>query len=263
MIAGYIVNRFIGEKQMVWLKRFLMILLPGVIFACAPEAQEKKITIFAVGDSITWGQAFGSGHDYPRVLQQLLSGQGLTQVRVSNYGVSGYTVGDSLKTWKASKLFTRTDVQFVLIMLGTNDTRVGDETPLNVFIQRMNDLIDIFVNVTNSDGTHPQVILSLIPPHNSPKDGEYMASNFKSMFIYRDRIPNELNPALQDIARKRGLMVIDNYSPLKVAGPGILPDGLHPAKEGNAILAKTCFEVLLPVLKALSGISPCEYQSFR
>lgn len=235
-----------------------------MILAFPSEAQEKKITIFAVGDSITWGQAFGSGHDYPRVLQQMLAERGLTQVRVTNYGVSGYTVGDSLKTWQSNqRIFTRVDVQYVLIMLGTNDTRVGDETPLDVFVQRMNELIDLFVNVTNSDGSHPQVILSLIPPHNSPKDGEYMAANFKDRFIYRDRIPNELNPALIEIAEERGLMVVDNYSPLKAAGPDILPDGLHPAKEGNAILAKTFFESLFPILEARSGISPREYRLFR
>lgn len=245
--------------------RILSVIWMGMILASVSAAQEKKITIFAIGDSITWGQAFGSGHEYPRVLQQMLAEQGLTQVRVTNYGVSGYTVGDSLKTWKSNqRIFTRTDVQYVLIMLGTNDTRVGDETPLDVYVQRMNELIDIFVNVTNSDGSHPQVILSLIPPHNSPKDGEYMADNFKDRFIYRDRIPNELNPALIKIAEERGLMVIDNYSPLKAAGPDILPDGLHTAKEGNAIFAKTCFNALLPVLlKAQAGIAPYEYQSLR
>jgi lysophospholipase L1-like esterase len=249
---------------MMRFNRFLLIFSVGTILASASAAQEKRITIFAVGDSITWGQAFGSGHDYPRVLQQMLAERGLTQVRVTNYGVSGYTVGDSLKTWKSSqRILTRIDVQYVLIMLGTNDTRVGDETPLDVYVQRMNELIDIFVSVTNSDGSHPQVILSLIPPHNSPKEGEYMTDNFKDRFIHRDRIPNELNPALQEIARQRGLMVVDNYSPLKAAGPEILPDGLHPAKEGNAILAKTFFEALLPVLEAQAGISPLGFQAFR
>ncbi len=227
--------------------------------------QASRINIYAVGDSITWGQAFGSGHDYPSQLRKKFTDRGL-DVRVTNHGISGYTVGDILDEWKKpskARIFARMDVHFVLIMLGTNDTRVGDETPTDTYVERMNELVDLFLKVENSDGSHPQVILSLIPPHNSPKDGENMASNFKDRFIHRDRIPGELNPELIKIAQEKSLMLVDNYSPLKAMGPDILPDGLHPAQEGNTILAETWYNALLPLVDPTACVDKCIYELMK
>jgi len=243
-----------------------LIILAICLFIISPTyGQESLINIYAVGDSITWGQTFGSGHDYPSLLSKKFSERGLN-VRVTNNGISGYAVGDILDEWKQpsqQRILDRIDLHFVLIMLGTNDTRVGDETPTETYVERMNELVDLFLNIENSDGSHPQVILSLIPPHNSPKDGEYMASNFKDRFIHRDRIPNELNPELIKIAQTKGLLIVDNYSPIKAEGPDILPDGLHTAQEGNAILADTWYKTLLPLVDPASCVNKSIYESMR
>lgn len=237
-----------------------------VILSSTGFAADKKTVIFCIGDSITWGQAFGTGFEYPTLLNKMFTAQGISGIQFQNKGVSGDTVGDRLTYWsgkEAKRILERTSVHYVTIMLGTNDTRVGDETPTNVYVERLNALIDVFVKRINIDGTKTQVILSLIPPHNSPAAGEYMASQFSSRFIYRDRIPNELNPAIEKIAAERGLLTIDSYTPMKAAGPGILPDGLHPAKEGSEILAQAFFQVFLPLLTPTSGVQEGMYEELK
>lgn len=233
----------------------------ALISPLTARSQESEINVYCIGDSITWGQAFGSGHDYPRLLNQMFAEKGVENVQFLNKGVSGDTVGDRLNYWSGTtgaRILGRLDVHWVTIMLGTNDTRIGDETPTDVYVERMNALIDVFVNHTNSDGSVPKVVLSLIPPHNSPSAGEHMASQFADRFVYRDRIPNELNPELLKIAEERNLHVIDCYSPLLEAGPDLLPDGLHPAEEGNTLLAKAIFAVMFPLLVPESTVSDSE-----
>lgn len=245
---------------------FAILFLTIIIFShpLTLKSQETEINVYCVGDSITWGQAFGSGHDYPRLLNQMFEEQGIVNVRFFNQGQSGDTVGDRLEHWGGrvgDRVLQRSDIHWVTIMLGTNDTRIGDETPTDLYVERMNKLIDVFTNHTNSDGSKPQMILSLIPPHNSPSAGEHMASQFADRFVHRDRIPNELNPELLKIAEERNLPVIDCYTPLKDAGPDILPDGLHPDREGNELLAQTFFAVLYPLLVAESSVS--NYLSYQ
>ncbi len=235
-----------------------------LLFGASVFGQET--VIYCIGDSITWGQAFGSGHDYSTLLNQMFEEIGVENVRFYNKGVSGDTVGDRLDSWSGAsgqRILDRMDVHYVTIMLGTNDTRVGDETPTDVYVERMNALIDVFVNHTNQDGSTPQVLLSLIPPHNSPQEGEQMASQFADRFIHRDRIPNELNPELERIAEERGLMTIDCYTPMLAAGPDILPDGLHPAEEGNQILADAFFAVFEPLLNPYSNVEETIYELYQ
>lgn len=242
---------------------FTLLIVGFVTFIApiTPRSQETAINVYCVGDSITWGQTFGSGHDYPKLLNQMFEERGVHHVRFFNQGQSGDTVGDRLAYWSGragTRILERSNIHWVTIMLGTNDTRIGDETPTNVYVDRMNALIDVFINHTNLDGTVPQVILSLIPPHNSPAAGEYMASQFADRFVYRDRIPNELNPALLKIAEERNLRVIDCYTPIQAAGPDILPDGLHPDREGNELLAQAFFAVMFPLLVQESSVSNYE-----
>ncbi len=251
-------NRY--TKRFGYLLFFFMLIVSGVY------SQEATMNVFCIGDSITYGQTYGSGHDYPRLLQQMFRDRGIENIRVFNYGVSGDTVGDRLSYWQGrtgERVLQRTDAHFVTIMLGTNDTRVGDETPLDVYLERMNALIDVFANHTYSDGTIPQIILSLIPPHNSPQEDEHMASNFSTRFIHRDRIPNEMNPALRQIAEERGLLIADNYTPLKAEGPDLLPDGLHPGEKGDQLMAQTFFEVLLPLIAEPAGIREFSYKVYK
>lgn len=240
----------------------LLIVLITFYIPSTSRTQEFDINVYCVGDSITWGQAFGSGHDYPSLLQQMFEEHGVEQVHFFNHGRSGDTVGDRLNHWSGrvgDRVLQRSDIHWVTIMLGTNDTRIGDETPTNIYVESMNALIDVFANHINRDGTVPQVVLSLIPPHNLPSAGEHMASQFADRFVHRDRIPTELNLELLKIAAERNLHIIDCYTPLKEAGPDILPDGLHPAREGNELLADTFYTVLFPLIVPETSISNYAY----
>lgn len=242
-----------GRGRAPWL------MLALAVWAAAPGfAQDSRIAVHCVGDSITLGLAYGSGHDYPTLLQRKFREAGLESVRVYNQGAPGDTVGDRLAFWAGpdgQRVFTRRDIHYVTIMLGTNDTRVGDETPPDIYAERMNALIDVFAGHANPDGSKPQVLLSLIPPCNSVADGEPMDDWLVDYFVYPERIPGELNPALEAIALERGLVAIDVYAPMKAAGPALLPDGVHPNGEGHKIIADAFFEALLPLIAPEAGLS--------
>ena len=114
---------------------YITILMISALTSLSPQTsrtQESDINVYCVGDSITWGQAFGSGHDYPRLLNQMFEEEGIKNVRFFNQGQSGDTVGDRLNYWSGragDQILQRFDIHWVTIMLGTNDTRIGDETP--------------------------------------------------------------------------------------------------------------------------------------
>ncbi len=238
--------------------RIALLLLVSIGLIHNPTAQEKKKIIYAIGDSITWGQAYGKWKDYPYLLNSLFKVKGINNVRIINEGQPGHTVQNALDYCSTSSFqnnISRSGVHYVLIMIGTNDARVGDETPLDVYIERVNKLIDLFLNMSNEDGSHPKLILSLIPPHNSIEDGEFMLDFFKEFHPYGERIPNELNPAIQQIGNDRGLLVVDNYTQLKEAGPDLMTDGVHPNQEGNQMIADAFFEVLYPLVMGQSSVN--------
>ena len=62
------------------------------------------------------------------------------------------------------------------------------------------------------------------------------------------RVEAEINPAIRDIARRRGLILADNHA-LFAGRPDLLPD-IHPSEEGYRVLAEAWHRILAPLLSS-------------
>jgi len=185
-----------------------------------------RVRVACVGDSITFGATIKgrAKNAYPIQLGAIL-GDGYD---VRNFGQNGRTLlknGDK-PYWKSgvfreAKAF---NPNIVVIMLGTNDTKPQNWKYKDEFLGNYIELVEIFQKLPS----HPQVWVVLPVPA------------FPGRWGITDKvIKNELIPLIRRVAEKTGAKLIDAYSALAGQKSLFSGDGVHPNKEGAAVLAKT------------------------
>ena len=193
-------------------------------------AADQVTRVSCIGDSIT----FGSGTKTPKTdsyAAQLGRMLGDTYT-VTNFGVSGATLlnhGDHPYQKSSSMrraLNSKPDI--VIIMLGTNDTKPQNWKFKDEFVADYQDMIGQFRNLDS----HPKIFICL-PPFVG-KDGNYGINEAG----VEDQIP-----LIRKLATDENVTLIDNYTPLK-DHPDLLPDNVHPNKDGAAYLAKSVFAAI-------------------
>ncbi len=212
------------------MKRFkLGISLAFLSLAMSAAAQVIKVA--CIGDSITEGAGVDtpSANAYPVVLGRLLG----TNYQTRNFGVSGTTMlkkGDS-PYWNTSQYTSATTYapDIVTIKLGTNDSKPQNWKFKDQFAGDLRAMIDHFANLPS----HPKIFLCLPVPA--------YAINFE---INPAIIKNEIIPLIHQVARERGLPVVDLYTALS-GRPELFPDNIHPTAHGAAIIAKTLHGALV------------------
>ena len=151
------------------MKRLLLSLL-AVLCITASSAQEKKVKVACVGNSITYGAYIEDRehNSYPSQLQRYL-GDGF---QVRNFGVNGATAlrrGDKpyvgLKAYEESKSF---QPDIVLIKLGTNDTKPWNWKYKEEYMDDYQSLIDSYRQLDS----HPRIILLTPVRCFLPEDGK-------------------------------------------------------------------------------------------
>ncbi|AHM60882.1 hypothetical protein D770_13140 [Flammeovirgaceae bacterium 311] len=179
-----------------------------------------------MGNSITEG--YGLEKTYPQVLQQLLG----EQYEVRNYGKSGRTLlkkGD-FPYWNEDLyqevLAWSPDV--VVIKLGTNDSKPQNWQYKDSFVKDYVKLVKSFKKLPSK----PKVYISYPIPVFEEKWG-----------INQEVVKNEILPAINKIARKTRVEVIDLYTPF-TGQAALTYDGVHPNDEGAALLANEVFKAL-------------------
>lgn len=199
-------------------------------FTTKPEFVAK---VACVGDSITYGYGIPDigTNSYPAQLQAML-GAGY---QVGNFGRSGARVSQiSSNPYKGSPEYNAAiafEPDIVFIALGINDCSVGQwETNEPVFTAHYKDLISDFMMLPS----HPQVYLGTLMPVFSPP--------YAYPAIYANMA--ECTPLIQQIALGEGLPLIDLYKPLESHPECYAVDGLHPDKNGAAIIAQTVYEAI-------------------
>jgi len=189
---------------------------------------QNKIKVACVGNSITFGYGLKPGEAYPTILQELLG----DKYEVSNYGISARTLmrkGDR-PYWNEAKykevLALNPDI--VIIKLGTNDTKPQNWVHKEDFVKDYEDFIESFKQLPS----HPKIYVCTPFPI------------FPNKFGIRDSIlTNEMLPDLKIITAKEKVKTIDIYHTF--AGQNNLVfDGVHPTKEGSALLAKKIYEAI-------------------
>ncbi len=218
-----------------------LVLLITILISNNTWAQ-NKIKVACIGNSITAGAGIVDPaiNSYPAQLQYLLG----DKYQVTNFGVSGTTLlkkGNS-PYWLTPKykqaLESKPDIVF--IKLGTNDSKAVNRPFLGEFKNDYEALIKSFTQLSS----HPRIVLLLpLPSFKTDSNG-----------IFDPVIKSKIVPFIQQVAYKDSLEVIDLHS-LFIDKPELLPDGIHPHKEGAAIIANRLYKLLSQKRDAAFDIS--------
>jgi lysophospholipase L1-like esterase len=182
-----------------------------------------RFRVACVGDSITFGSGIKdrSTNCWPSVLGRKLG----PPFDVGNFGVSGATllskssqpyVGQ--QAWKDSLAY---DPHAVILMLGTNDTKVGDKLNADAIEADLSAFIDTYRALKTS----PRVFLVLPPPIFATRWG-----------INEKTLTEIVIPAIRKVGRARNCAVIDLHARMK-GSDSLFPDSVHPNATGAARMA--------------------------
>ncbi len=196
---------------------FAALLISAVTFAQTP------LKVACVGNSITQGPGRENPDSYPLQMQSILG----DAYEVKNFGVSGRTLlrkGD-YPYWNEPQFEQVKEFapDILVIMLGTNDSKPQNWTHKAEFRKDYLDMISEFREHMPVDGK-----VYVIMPVPVTKD------NFG---ITASVMNNEQRMMLVEIAQAANAELIDLYTPLMDKAE-LLPDGVHPNKEGLGIMAR-------------------------
>lgn len=190
-----------------------------------PASYRAPVRLACVGDSITQGNKRG---DYPSQLQQMLG----DQWQVMNFGHSGRTLlkkGD-LPYWKSPRYqeALKSNPDVVIIKLGTNDTKPQNWKFKEEFVADYKQLIGSFKALE----TKPRIYLCRPCPVVGDGNWGINDANIQVEIQW-----------VNEIAKEMGLGIIDMNAPL-VGKPELIPDKVHPNKEGYRVMAVAAYTVL-------------------
>lgn len=209
-------------------KVFILILC---VFVCAVSFAQKQVKVACVGNSITYGigVADPDKDSYPAQLQQLL-GEGYVVERFGKPGATllnkGHRPFMQQKEFRDALAFAG-DV--VVIHLGVNDTDPRDwPNYRDFFIKDYRALIDSF-KVVNPEC---RILIARLTP---------IADRHPRFESGTRDWHGEIQAAIETVARHAQVQLIDFHAPL-YPYPFLLPDAVHPNKEGAMLMAKTVYE---------------------
>lgn len=223
------------NKTYLVLTLALLLALPLAVNARVPKRiYLEKTRVACVGNSITYGMTLAdpATESYPAQLQQML-GDGY---EVGNFGKSGATLlrhGHrpyiAQEEWAKAKAF-KGDI--AVIHLGVNDT-----DPRNWPYYRDEFVSDYLALIDTLRQENPKcrIIIALLSPitYNHPR--------FESG---TQQWQEEIQEAIKTVARVGKAQLIDFHKPL-YAYPQLIPDAVHPNKEGATMLARTVYSAIL------------------
>ena len=208
------------------MKRLLLLSL-SLIMTMALFAQ-KQIKVACIGNSITYGSGLADPktQSYPSQLQQLLG----ESYEVGNFGKPGATLLNKghrpymeQSEYKDALAFAG---DIVVIHLGINDTDPRNWPHYrDYFVKDYLALIDSFRMVNSKC----RVIIARLTP---------IADRHPRFESGTRDWHGEIQQAIETVADYAGVQLIDFHEPL-YPYPFLLPDAVHPTKEGAGILAKT------------------------
>lgn len=222
------------NKTYLALTLALLLALPLAVNARVPKRiYLEKTRVACVGNSITYGMTLAdpATESYPAQLQQML-GDGY---EVGNFGKSGATLlrhGHrpyiAQEEWAKAKAF-KGDI--AVIHLGVNDT-----DPRNWLYYRDEFVSDYLALIDTLRQENPKcrIIIALLSPitYNHPR--------FESG---TQQWQEEIQEAIKTVARVGKAQLIDFHKPL-YAYPQLIPDAVHPNKEGATMLARTVYSAI-------------------
>lgn len=201
---------------------------------------KAPIRIACVGDSITWGfLILHRARDcYPAQLQGLLG----DDVTVGNFGVNGHTLQDSGdRPYRRSQQYRESGefgANFVLIMLGTNDSRPGNWHGAAHYLDDYRELVKHYRELPSA----PRVF-AMTPPAVYGRGGAG-----KVMYGMSAAAIDEMCVAVRELARDEHLGLIDVHVATSGHPEAFKLDGVHPGAAGATLIARAARDALVPEL---------------
>ncbi len=212
-----------------------------------PTPNDEPVRVALIGDSITFGAGVPAKQNYPTRLQTLL-GPGFD---VQNAGVNGATLlspqsmradgkwYQGLPAYQKAQAFRP---QVVVVMLGTNDSKMGDQFSAAAFEKEY----AAFVDALQALPSRPQVFLCTPPPVE------------RDVWKINDAVvTGTIVPAVKRVAALKKTPLIDVHAafgaPPDGESPKLFSDGVHPNPAGATLIARTVHAALVPLGDAGAG----------
>ena len=187
------------------------------------------IRVACIGDSITWGFTIVGRrkYSYPAVLRERL-GDGY---EVRNFGYNDASARFDADTPYVEKSVYRKSLEWnpdiVLLMLGTNDTKVRNWDP-EIFRRDYTRLVESYRELPSK----PRVIL--IAPIRI-----FLRMSLPILGLHPSTMEEGVRPAIREIAAAQGLELIDLQD--LFTDSTYMIDGVHPQREGAQMLADAIY----------------------
>lgn len=208
--------------------KFLALFLTMIGTLIASPSAQQVIRVTCVGDSITEGSGLPPQSSYPSQLQAILGKEWLVQ----NCGVSGRTLlekGDfPYRQHPAYQRALESKPDFVIIMLGTNDTKPQNWKFHQDFYPNYLSLVESFEKLS------PQPTILICRPCPIPGEGN---------FGINDTHLQQAIAQINRLASAKKLDLIDMHAALK-DHPTLIPDRVHPNAAGAAKMAEAAAQIL-------------------
>lgn len=218
--------------------KYLQILITslflGILWMHSNDLYAQKTKVACVGNSVTFGYKIDQPgiNSYPAQLQQLLG----DSYEVGNFGKSGATL-----LRKGHRPYMEQDefkaaVDFkpdiLIVSLGLNDTDPRNWP--NYRDEFIADYMALISQIKKSDGTKPELYIGRMTPifHWHPR----FLSGTRDWFW-------QIQETIEQVAVNCNARLIDWHTPLHQR-PDLLPDALHPNKEGASIMAQLAYQHL-------------------
>ena len=193
------------------------------ILIASTASSEGNNSILIYGDSISAGYGMERESQWSESLKTLLSDRGF-EISVHNRSISGETTGGGLT--RISRILDELKPTFLLLELGGNDALRG-YPPKKIYE-------NLYKMIEASEERGIQVFLMQI--RILPNYGKRYQTQFESIYptLAREKDVILFPFMLNDIALKKEFM---------------LPDGIHPNKDAQPVIAEIVFNSLEPHLK--------------
>jgi acyl-CoA thioesterase-1 len=197
----------------------LLLLLIFVAGYPVQDALAERVVLF-LGDSLTAGLGVEPEEAYPRLLGEMLTKDGVADVRIVNGGVSGSTSASALSRLQ---WYDKIRPSVLFLALGANDGLRG------LTVEEMGNNLAEVINAARKRGMSVLLAGMELPPN------------------YGDEYTGSFRQVYRDLANRYGLTLI----PFLLEGVGGVAslnqaDGIHPNAEGHRHIARHVY----PVLKA-------------
>ena len=206
-----------------------------LIFGLAFSLVNAAPLVVCFGDSIT-------KRGYNELLGPLVGAETV------NAGVGGHNTKQGLHRMQKDVLDH--DPAVVVILFGTNDVRVDSERAY-VLLEQFEKNLEEMVKRSRKAGA--EVVMCTLPPINEKK---YFTRHKLEDFIAHGGLKKLLadyRGATMNVAKRNKVPLVDLNQVLENHPKWISPDGVHPSKEGTAIIAKLVAEKVKPLLMKEAG----------